>query len=197
MSKPILFLGYGTERTSLITTIEKEGRKVIQSSEKTFWDDEFDLIICFGYRHIISQSQIDRSTAPIVNLHISYLPWNKGAHPNFWSHYDCTPSGVSIHEVDSGIDTGNIIYQKYVNFHASEDTFASTHQRLLIEIESLFTQNLDSILSKTWQSRPQRRAGTTHNTKELPKCFKGWHSNIQQEIARLDKVFYKEGSFHG
>ena len=147
-----------------------------------------NLIICFGYRHIIKKEQIYKSSAPIINLHVSYLPWNKGAHPNFWSHYECTPSGVTIHEIDPGIDTGNIIYQKYVNFKDKEDTFALTYTRLLIEIENLFNKNIDSILSKKWESKPQRRIGTIHKAEDLPPSFKGWDSNIQNEIARLDKV---------
>ena len=189
MNKQILFLGYSRKDTSLISRIEKKGRTVIQSSEKITWEDEFDLIICFGYGHIIKKEQICKSSAPIINLHVSYLPWNKGAHPNFWSHYECTPSGVTIHEIDSGIDTGNIIYQRYVNFKDKEDTFALTYKRLLIEIEDLFNKNIESILSKNWKSKPQRGVGTSHKVADLPPLFKGWDSNIQDEIARLDEVF--------
>ena len=189
MNNQILFLGYSKKDTSLISRIEKKGRVVVQSSEKISWEDEFDLIICFGYRHIIKKEQICKSSAPIINLHISYLPWNKGAHPNFWSHYDCTPSGVTIHEIDSGIDTGNIIYQRYVNFKDKEDTFALTYKRLIFEIEDLFNKNIDSILSKNWKSKPQRRVGSTHKEADLPSLFKGWDSNIKDEIARLDEVW--------
>ena len=188
MHKPILFLGFGIEETSLIASLQRQGRTVVHSSEKIAWSNEFDLVISFGYRHIISKGQIDCSIAPIINLHISYLPWNKGAHPNFWSHFDCTPSGVTIHEVDAGIDTGNIIYQKYVNFEKWEDTFALTYKRLLVEIEALFNQNIDPILSKNWESRPQRRNGNTHRAKDLPASFGGWNSNIQKEISRLDDI---------
>ena len=189
MNNQILFLGYSKKDTSLISKIEKKGRIVIQSSEKISWEDEFDLIICFGYRHIIKKEQVCKSSAPIINLHVSYLPWNKGAHPNFWSHYDCTPSGVTIHEIDSGIDTGNIIYQRYVNFKDNEDTFALTYKRLIFEIEDLFNKNIDSILSKNWKSKPQRRVGSTHKVADLPSLFKGWDSNIKDEIARLDEVW--------
>lgn len=187
--KPILFLGYDSEKTSLINKLESYGRNVVHSSERITWSNEFDLIISFGYRHIISQHQINASAAPIINLHISYLPWNKGAHPNFWSHFDCTPSGVTIHEIDAGIDTGNIIYQKYVNFEAWEDTFTLTHKRLLLEIEALFNHNIDTILAKNWKSRPQRRDGTSHNSADLPYLFRGWNSNIQEEISRLDDIY--------
>ena len=70
-----------------------------------------------------------------------------------------------------------------------ENTFALTYKRLLIEIEALFTQNIDVILSKNWESRPQRRNGTTHRVQDLPASFGGWNSNIQKEISRLDDIF--------
>ena len=63
-----------------------------------------------------------------------------------------------------------------------------TYKRLLIEIEDLFNKNIDAILSKNWKSKPQRRIGTTHREADLPKLFKGWDCNIQDEIARLDEV---------
>ena len=47
---------------------------------------------------------------------MSYLPFNRGAHPNFWSFVDNTPSGVSIVEIDKGIDTGPVIYKKKIKF---------------------------------------------------------------------------------
>ena len=128
------------------------------------------------------------STAPIINLHISYLPWNKGAHPNFWSHFDCTPSGVTIHEIDEGVDTGNIIVQKYVNFEKSEITFSQTFKRLRKEVENLFIRNIDKLLTTSWESTPQRRSGTCHKLKDLPTLFGGWDTVIKDEIVRLDKL---------
>ena len=71
-----------------------------------------DLIVSFGYRHILRSDFINKCGCPIANLHISYLPFNRGAHPNFWSFYDDTPSGVSIYLIDEGIDTGPILFQK-------------------------------------------------------------------------------------
>ena len=38
-------------------------------------------------------------------MHISYLPFNRGAHPNYWSFKDNSPKGVTIHFIDNGIDT--------------------------------------------------------------------------------------------
>ena len=63
---------------------------------------------------LLKKRVLNNIIIPIVNLHISYLPWNRGAHPNFWSFFDATPTGVSIHLIDKGIDTGPIIVQKKV-----------------------------------------------------------------------------------
>ena len=52
---------------------------------------KFDYIISYGYRHIVSKKIIDSSRNGIINLHASYLPWNKGAHPNFCSFIDKIP----------------------------------------------------------------------------------------------------------
>ena len=41
---------------------------------------------------------------------MSFLPYNRGSHPNFWSFVENTPKGVSIHEVSNGIDDGDIIF---------------------------------------------------------------------------------------
>lgn len=188
MSAKILFLGYNNQETSLVNEIEGRGFNVVQTNERIEWSDEYRLAISYGYRHIISKKQISDSTAPIINLHISYLPWNKGAHPNFWSHFDCTPSGVTIHEIDEGVDTGNIIVQKYVNFEKSEITFSQTFKRLRKEVEILFIKNIDKLLSTSWESTPQRRSGTCHKLKDLPTLFGGWDTVIKDEIVRLDKL---------
>ena len=86
----------------------------------------YDLVISFGYRHILKKSLIKQYKAPIINLHISYLPWNRGSHPNFWSFYDNTETGVTIHLiVDDKIDAGPILYRKRVIFSKKESTFIS------------------------------------------------------------------------
>ncbi|MCL0081308.1 hypothetical protein M1N64_03665 [Peptococcaceae bacterium] len=50
---------------------------------------------------------MDKFQGRAINLHISFLPWNRGADPNFWSFIENAPVGVSIHYLDEGIDTGD------------------------------------------------------------------------------------------
>ena len=66
------------------------------------------------------------------------MPYNRGSHPNFWSFVENTPAGVTIHEVDEGVDTGKIINQKQIVFDLNHEknklTFRSTYKILIREI---------------------------------------------------------------
>ena len=103
-----------------------------------------------------------------------------------YSFYDNTPSGVTIHLIDSGIDTGPIVKQKYVNFQESDDTFVKTYSVLLENMEKLFLEFLPLLLTDTWTAKKQRGLGTHHYVRDLPKKFSGWNSIINEELARLD-----------
>ena len=184
--KRVLFLGYTREQTTLVDELVNSNCEVWHTQEKIQSTEGFDFVISFGYQHILMKSIIESSKAPIINLHISYLPWNRGAHPNFWSFFDCTPSGVSIHLIDEGVDTGPILYQRYVNFVKEQTTFSLTYKQLILEIESLFRENLPSIIAGNYKPMAQRRQGSYHKVADLPSEFSCWDSNIQDEVRRID-----------
>ena len=184
----ILFLGYGENETILIEELRKKNIECIHENKKIFDANDFDLVISFGYRHIIDKKILYESSATFINLHMSYLPWNKGAHPNFWSFYDSTPIGITIHSIDPGIDTGPIIFQKYINFEVDEITFKKTYDRLKKELEKLFIQNMEKILSLDFPMCKQTIKGTFHKKDDLPKEFRGWDMNIDEEITRLHEI---------
>lgn len=58
---------------------------------------------------------------PVLNLHISYLPWNRGANPNFWSFVENTKKGVTIHEIDEKLDKGKILLRKELEFDENRE----------------------------------------------------------------------------
>lgn len=183
--KTILFLGYKQTDTRLIDVLIENNCNVDHCSDKIDGSGSYDLVVSFGYRHIISKEVIDRLVCPIFNLHISYLPFNRGAHPNFWSFYDGTPSGVTIHLIDDGVDTGPIVFQKRINFKLHNSSFVQTHAVLISEIEQLFIDNVALILTDKWTASAQIGKGTHHFVKDLPSDFSGWSANIKAEITRL------------
>ena len=105
----ILFLGEKINPVYKWLINNKE--EVINKTEKISLEfvkkEKFEFIISYGYRHIISINIIRFMGNKIINLHVSFLPYNRGADPNFWSFIEKSPKGVSIHLIDKGIDTGN------------------------------------------------------------------------------------------
>ena len=88
--KKVLFLGYRRSQTRIFDSLINKGCRVVHTSDPVKEFDEYDFVVSFGYKHILSKEIINRLGCPIFNLHISLLPLNRGAHPNFWSFYDNT-----------------------------------------------------------------------------------------------------------
>ena len=118
-------------------------------------------------------------------MHISYLPFNKGAHPNFWSFIKKTPKGVSIHEINKGIDDGGIIARKKVNFKLNNNsTFTNTYQKLIIEVENLFKRNIKKIINNKYKFIRVYSKGSFHKKKDLPKDLINWNMVIKKYLKK-------------
>jgi methionyl-tRNA formyltransferase len=164
----ILFLGY---KNCKLFNFLNNLYNVTHTEEaiKTEALEDFDWVISFGYKHILKSDFISRFYGKIINLHISYLPYNRGSHPNVWSFVEDTPKGVTIHLIDDGIDTGDILLQKIVKFSDSENTLSSTYKRLIEEIQNLFIENSDAILYNKIEPTPQIGEYSYHLVKDLNK----------------------------
>jgi len=195
MQKKFLFLGYKKNQTSLINFLKKK-KFIIKNyqkipSLKIF--EQSDFVLSFGFRKIISDKIIKKLKKPIFNIHLSYLPFNRGAHPNFWSFIENTPAGVSIHKIDKGIDTGKIIVRKKIYFNISLNkfsTFKKTYDYLFIEAEKLFKKNFNKIYNKKYKKILNKKKGTFHYKKDLPKWMKNWNMNISsaKKIYKVKKL---------
>jgi methionyl-tRNA formyltransferase len=186
--KRILFLGYSESETPIVSFLKDYGYEVEVFNGKVSDLSEFELVVSFGYKHILTKATLSTANRDPINLHVSFLPFNRGMHPNFWSHYENTPSGVTIHHIDSGLDTGDIIVQKRISFSSNETTFRQTWSRLKIEIEELFISQFPLIIANDYLATKQENEGTFHMGNELPEQFAGWDSDINTEIDRLKKT---------
>lgn len=84
-----------------------------------------DLIIVNGTR-IISKKVLQCANCKFINTHAGITPMYRGVHGAYWAlvNEDFNNSGVTVHFVDEGIDTGNIIAQAKIN-HTPKDNFAT------------------------------------------------------------------------
>ncbi|MBO1578104.1 formyltransferase family protein [Bacillus sp. XF8] len=146
-----------------------------------------DFIISYGYRYMIPPSIIEKFNNKIINLHISYLPWNKGADPNLWSFLEDTLKGVTIHYINNGLDTGDIIAQLEVPYKEN-DTLKTSYDRLCQEIERLFIENWELIRSGKVIRKPQPPGGSYHRLKDkkkyLPLLTDGWNTSVKNIIGK-------------
>ncbi|WP_297596921.1 phosphoribosylglycinamide formyltransferase [uncultured Cetobacterium sp.] len=72
-----------------------------------------DYIVLAGYMRIISSTLLNEYTHKIINIHPAYLPEFPGK-DGIKDAFDAKvkQTGITIHFVDNGIDTGEIIYQE-------------------------------------------------------------------------------------
>src|SRR3954468_15129914 len=69
-----------------------------------------DLMVVVGYGQIIPQSIIDLPASGILNVHASLLPKYRGAAPIQWAIANGeTTTGVTIMQIDAGLDTGDML----------------------------------------------------------------------------------------
>ena len=84
-----------------------------------------DIIIINGTR-IISTKVLECTSAIFINTHVGITPQYRGVHGGYWSLVcnDEKNCGVTIHKVDKGIDTGDIIYQNNITI-TKQDNFST------------------------------------------------------------------------
>ncbi|MBC2057862.1 formyl transferase [Listeria booriae] len=84
-----------------------------------------DLVIVCGTR-IISKQVLESTKAPFVNIHAGITPYYRGSHGGYWAlaKQDKRNCGVTLHYIDTGIDTGNIIAQSKINI-TPKDNFVT------------------------------------------------------------------------
>lgn len=146
-----------------------------------------ELAISYNYRHIIRGDVIERMGGRMINMHTSYLPWNKGSSPNIWSFIDDTPKGVTIQRLERGLDTGGIILQKELEFDEDTETLASTYEKLNTEIVRLLTDNWEMIETGNYVPTPQRGAGSYHRLSDLEALLKGRTLDYHMTIAEFKR----------
>ena len=97
-----------------------------------------ELVVLAGYMRMIKPPMLDAFPGRIINIHPSLLP----AFPGLESWKQAVEakairSGCTVHFVDSGMDTGEVIAQAEVPVF-SDDTAATLHARIQVEEHRLY-----------------------------------------------------------
>jgi len=167
--------------------IKRQGDTVMTHTSRIDLDfiknNNIEFIVSDRARYLIKKDVIDYLPRKIVNLHPSFLPWNRGYHPNYWAIKEGTPYGVTLHFIDEGIDTGAIIAQTRA-FYSNEDTLRTTYDRLRNLMVSLFAACwLEVRLGKMAESFQNKDDGTLHYKRDFNEILEslpdGWDTKIE------------------
>ncbi|MDY2775084.1 MAG: phosphoribosylglycinamide formyltransferase [Streptococcus infantarius] len=106
---------------------------------------DIDLVCLAGYMKIVGSTLLKAYEGRIINIHPAYLPEFPGAHgiDDAWEA-GVDQSGVTIHWVDSGVDTGTVIKQVRVPRLAG-DTIESFEARIHENEYKLYPEVLESL----------------------------------------------------
>ncbi len=163
---------------SIVRSIQATGDKPFVSDRI---EGEPDWVICFGHQRIIREPELTLFKDRIVNLHISCLPWGRGTDPNLWAWVNGEPHGVTLHYVDAGIDTGDIIAQRLVDMDKSE-TLRSSYDKLQEAAVALFRDAWPALRNGRAPRTQQSGEGSSYRLRDRDRIAlpQGWDTPVSQ-----------------
>lgn len=133
-----------------------------------------DIFVVAAFGQILSEEILTMPRYGCINIHASLLPKYRGAAPIQWSIIDGEKeTGITIMQMDKGLDTGDILFQKKVAI-TGEDTGESLFDKLAAAGSELICEALEKI-----------EAGDVHPLKqeEAKSCYA---KMLHKAIGKID-----------
>ncbi|WP_066016043.1 methionyl-tRNA formyltransferase [Endozoicomonas atrinae] len=145
-----------------------------EDAQKELASLDADLMVVVAYGLILPQAVLDTPTLGCINVHGSILPRWRGAAPIQRAiEAGDTESGVTIMQMDAGLDTGDMLLKAFCPIHPT-DTASNLHDRLIEVGQPALIQSLNDIAG-----------GNIHPEKQDDKLANYAHK-MSKEEARLD-----------
>lgn len=150
------------------------GPDIIKQPKHVEWfqEQKFDFIICVYWPWLL-RCEIFKAVGSTLNFHPALLPINRGWFPHVHSLIDGSQTGVTLHRIEEGADTGAIWAQQEVGIQPT-DTAKEIYERLQLEIVSLFKTSWNDIRTHRIGAKPQDETQASYHAKK--------------EIEELDRI---------
>ncbi len=123
---------------------------------------EADLFLVWSYSMILPRAIYSLPHLGSVNVHGGLLPAYRGIHVLQWAIINGeSETGITIHKINSGIDTGGVICQSRFPIEFTDDA-VSVQYKLKMHGQSLLRQWLPRIIAGTAQPQSQDESKATH-----------------------------------
>lgn len=121
-----------------------------------------DVYVVAAFGQILSQEILDLPKYGCVNIHASLLPKYRGAAPIQWAILNGEDkTGVTIMQMDAGVDTGDMLFRKEVKIEET-DTAATLEDKLARAGAELIVPALEAI---------ERKEAVPEHQKEEDSCY--------------------------
>lgn len=143
-------------------------KKNQSDSEKFIRNLKPDVVVVFSMSQLLSRDIFEIPRHGTINVHPSFLPKYRGPNPNFWQYYFFEKEvGVTIHYVDEGEDTGDIITQGNVLLPAG----IRSPEKLDIQVSEVGVRLLIAVLEEietcSASSKKQPRVSPTPRARNV------------------------------
>lgn len=143
-----------------------------------------DLFLAIGYTNILHTEILHVPRLLPVNFHPSLLPAYRGKHPLFWAlRRGESAVGLTVHVIDAGIDTGDILYQVRVRTR-QRDSVAELYDRVIARGLELLPRLIADAERGTLRPRPQPKTGASYFSSITADDFRVDWRRPAEEICR-------------
>jgi len=149
-----------------------------------------DFIFSFYYRHKISPALLRCAKRQAINIHPSFLPFYRGPAPTAWAMERGEKKfGITLHLMDTGIDTGDWLVRRQYPIKPNETGFELFNRSMALGAE-LFIRYFDRIKNGKLKRNRQERVYGSYFGKKLPQAWVPWQRPVE-EIYNLVRVYAK------
>ncbi len=123
---------------------------------------EADIAVVAAFGQILPQSILDMPKYGCINVHASLLPKYRGAAPIQWAVINGDPvTGVTIQQMDIGVDTGDIVAIREVPI-SEDETGGGLFDKLAVVGAQVCVEAMNAIENGTATRTPQNHEEATH-----------------------------------
>jgi folate-dependent phosphoribosylglycinamide formyltransferase PurN len=126
-----------------------------------------DLIVVAMFARILKRELIDVPRLSCINVHPSLLPRYRGPEPFYWvlANQEKT-TGVTLHYIDEGIDSGDIILQRELEIRPNETEITLMDRSAIVAAELLREAIPHLLAGQTTRIRQDHSAATYYTFPE-------------------------------
>jgi methionyl-tRNA formyltransferase len=157
---------------------------------------EPDLIVVVAFGQILRKKLLDIPRWGVINVHASLLPNLRGAAPIQWTILnDERKTGLTVMQMDEGMDTGPMLFQEEVPV-LKDETAGHLHDRLAVMAGDLMARSLERMSGQIAKATPQDHTKATYAPKiSKDLCQVNWKEEAAKVSARIRGMDPRPGAY--